>query len=81
VSSGKKMPYSTGHCSRFQSSAITLVFGSITDDVLWRATRRAGRTWNKNKLTTRRGPVHSNGGLCHLSGLPRERRHWQGLIV
>jgi hypothetical protein len=35
----------------------------ITDDVLWRATRRANRTLNKERLSTRRGPVHSNGWL------------------
>ena len=40
----------------------------------WRPTRRAGRTWNKNKLTTRRGAVHSNGWLSHPSW-PRFQMH------
>jgi hypothetical protein len=32
----------------------------ITDDVLWRATRRADNRQNKQRLSTRRGPVHSS---------------------
>jgi hypothetical protein len=35
----------------------------ITDDVLWRATRRAEEHYTKDKLSTRRGAVHSIGWL------------------
>ncbi len=37
----------------------------ITDDNLWRPTRRAGRHYTKNKLSTRRDAVQL-GGLCSL---------------
>ncbi len=45
----------------------------ITDDVLWRATRRADYRQTKERLYSRRGPVHSNGWLCP-AGLPRRGR-------
>jgi hypothetical protein len=35
----------------------------ITDDNLWRPTRRANGHYTKNKLSTRRGAVHSIGWL------------------
>jgi hypothetical protein len=38
--------------------------GHITDDVLWRATRRADNRQIKREYHSRRGPVHSNGWLC-----------------
>jgi hypothetical protein len=41
----------------------------ITDDVLWRATRRAEEHYTKDKLSTRRGAVHSIGWLSTMSGL------------
>jgi hypothetical protein len=39
-------------------------FRQITDDNLWRPTRRAEEHYTKNKLSTRRGAVHSIGWLC-----------------
>ena len=36
---------------------------AITDDNLWRPTRRAEEDYTKNKLSTRRGAVHSIGWL------------------
>jgi hypothetical protein len=36
----------------------------ITDDNLWRPTRRAKEHYTKDKLSTRRGAVHSIGWLC-----------------
>ena len=38
--------------------------GDITDDNLWRPTRRAKEHCTKDKLSTRRGAVHSIGWLC-----------------
>jgi hypothetical protein len=37
--------------------------GCITDDNLWRPTRRAKEHYTKDELTTRRGAVHSIGWL------------------
>ncbi len=37
--------------------------GGITDDNLWRPTRRAEEHYTKDKLSTRRGAVHSIGWL------------------
>ena len=36
----------------------------ITDDNLWRPTRRAEEHYTKDQLSTRRGAVHSIGWLC-----------------
>jgi hypothetical protein len=44
--------------------------GCITDDNLWRPTRRAEEHYTKDKLSTRRGAVYSIGWLCGSSGLP-----------
>jgi hypothetical protein len=38
----------------------------ITDDNLWRPTRRAKGHYTKDKLSTRCGAVHSIGGLSRL---------------
>jgi hypothetical protein len=38
---------------------------SSTDDNLWRPTRRAEGHYTKDKLSTRRGAVHSIGWLCN----------------
>jgi len=38
---------------------------SSTDDNLWRPTRRAKGYYTKDKLSTRRGAVHSIGWLCN----------------
>jgi hypothetical protein len=40
------------------------LFGRITDEVLWRPTRRADEYYTKGRLSTRRGAVHSIGWLC-----------------
>jgi hypothetical protein len=42
--------------------------GQITDDNLWRPTRRAEAHYTKDKLPTRRGAVHSIGWLSLASG-------------
>ena len=42
----------------------------LTDDNLWRPTRRAEGHYTKDKLSTRRGAVHSIGWLCQLPTAP-----------
>src|SRR3984957_4885748 len=41
----------------------------LTDDNLWRPTRRAEEHYTKDKLSTRRGAVHSIGWLSGVAGL------------
>ncbi len=49
----------------------------ITDDNLWRPTRRAEEHYTKDKLSTRRGAVHSIGWLCVARPpLGLERLRW-----
>ena len=43
----------------FEVSAMTVSRVAMTDDNLWRPTRRAVELYTKDKLSTRRGPVHS----------------------
>ena len=48
------------------ANSVRLCSWRITDDNLWRPTRRAEEHYTKDKLSTRRGAVHSIGWLCTL---------------
>jgi hypothetical protein len=66
---GKKTSSSSYPCKSAQSVVHRLLFrgaaeGRITDDNLWRPTRRAEGHYTKDKLSTRCGAVHSIGWLC-----------------
>jgi hypothetical protein len=50
--------------------------GGITDDNLWRPTRRGQGYYTKDKLSTRRGAVHSIGWLCRYSGQRNSNAFW-----
>jgi len=47
----------------FYFPADTRTSCGLTDDVLWPATRRAEERQMRDKDTSRRGPVQSNGSL------------------
>jgi hypothetical protein len=52
----------------------------ITDDNLWRPTRRAEEHYTKDKHPTRRGAVHSIGWFSRRVRLASVRRDWTILL-
>ena len=53
-----------GRLAGFDRDSYSAVRSGITDDNLRRPTRRAEEHYTKDKLSTRRGAVHSVGELC-----------------